>query len=68
MVQNEVLWQKQAIFCIFLCYGQNDQIWVVFGKILSFQPYKPEIFTKQHLIFIIWEKFWDKNFGPLGLT
>ena len=55
MVQNEVLWQKQAIFCIFLCNGQNDQIRVVFGKKLHFQPYKSKIFIKQYLIFIIWE-------------
>ena len=57
---------KQAIFCIFLCNGQNDQIWVVFSRKLHFQPYKSKIFIKQHLIFVLWENFWDKNFGPKG--
>ena len=53
MVENEVFCQIQPFFVIFLCNGKNGPIWVVIGIKLQF-------------IFVIWENFWDKNFGPKG--
>ena len=67
------IWLKMKFYAknrpfssFFLCNGQNGPILVVFGIKLHFLPHKSKIFIKYDLIFIKWEKIWDKNFGPKG--
>ena len=68
MLKSEVLCQKPPKFDCFDHYIGKCWNWLVFGIKLHFLAYKPKKLIKYHHIFMIWENFWAKNFGPLGLN